>query len=128
VTFCTVKAQRGPADTTRVESGGRERRKLRRVMKLIPVRFETSSVRSSGHIKNLSREGLFIRANVLPMAGDPVTIRFEAKDGRKLELEGEIRWTTAQMADHEAIQPGFGVLLHTADADYQEFFEEILLG
>jgi hypothetical protein len=62
------------------------------------------------------------------MAGDPVTIRFEAKDGRKLELEGEIRWTTAQMADHEAIQPGFGVLLHTADADYQEFFEEILLG
>jgi hypothetical protein len=128
VTSRRIKAPPSAADRSRVGPSGRERRKLKRIMKLIPVRFETHSVRASGQIKNLSKEGLFIRSNVLPMAGDPVTMRFEARDGRKLELWGEVRWTTAQMSDHESAHPGFGVLLNQASADYQEFFEDILLG
>jgi uncharacterized protein (TIGR02266 family) len=96
-------------------------------MKRIPVRFATNSVRASGHIKNLSKEGVFIRSNVLPMPGDTVTISFETPDGRKVETEGSVRWTTAQMADHEAAQPGFGVQFHRTGTDYQDFFTQILL-
>jgi hypothetical protein len=98
------------------------------MMKRIPVRFATGSVRAGGHIKNLSKEGVFIRSNVLPMRGDTVEITFETREGRKIEIEGEVRWTTAQMDNHEAAQPGFGVQLLRAGADYQEFFEGILLG
>ena len=40
-----------------VPPGGKERRKLKRVVKRIPIRFETGGLRGQGHIKNLSKEG-----------------------------------------------------------------------
>ena len=128
MTGCAVKRAARPADTTRVGAEGRERRKLKRVMRRIPVRFSTASARAGGHIKNLSKEGLFVRSNVLPMRGDPIEISFETQDGRKIEVSGEVRWTTAQMDDHEAAQPGFGVLLHDPGSEYLDFFEGVLLG
>lgn len=106
---------------------GRERRRLRRVLKRIPVQFETASVRASGHIKNLSKQGIFVRSNVLPMPGDRVSLVFEKRDGSKVEVAGIVRWTTAQIGDPEAAQPGFGVELSGETREFHSFFEEILL-
>jgi Tfp pilus assembly protein PilZ len=127
VNGCAVKRSARPADTARVGADGRDRRKLKRVIKRIPVRFSTASARAGGHIKNLSKEGVFVRSNVLPMRGDAIEISFETRDGRKIEVAGDVRWTTAQMDNHEAAQPGFGVQLREPSAEYMEFFEEILL-
>jgi hypothetical protein len=97
-------------------------------MKRIPARFETASVKSGGYVKNLSKEGLFVRSDVLPMPGDAVTVRFETPEGRKLELAGVVRWTTAQIGDPEHVKGGFGVQLDAEDGDWASFFEEVLLG
>ncbi len=69
-----------------------------------------------------------MRSNVLPMPGDAVTMHFESRTGSKLEILGTVRWTTAQIGDHDQTQPGFGVQLNQRTADYDSFFEEILLG
>lgn len=96
-------------------------------MKRIPVQFETASVRSGGHIKNLSKQGVFVRSNVLPMPGDRVSLVIERRDGSKVEAAGVVRWTTAQLGDPEIAQPGFGVELSAANREFESFFEEILL-
>ena len=96
-------------------------------MQRIPVRFSTNSVKADGHIKNLSKEGVFVRANVLPFPGDHISIRFESRQGSKLEILGTVRWTTAQINDPEITQPGFGVQLDQKSPDYDAFFEEVLL-
>ena len=53
---------------------GIERRRLRRVMKRIPAAFEAGRLRGKGHIKNISKEGLFLRTNALPEAGASVRV------------------------------------------------------
>jgi hypothetical protein len=111
-----------------VEPSGKERRKLRRTMSQIPVQFESEGVRGQGQIKNLHKEGLFVRSHLLPRPGSRVSLRFESARGKKLEIEGSVRWTTAQMPDAADAQPGFGVLLDRIDESYLRFYEKVLLG
>lgn len=106
--------------------GGKERRKLKRVVKRIPIRFETGGLRGQGHIKNLSREGLFIRSHLLPAPGDMVCVVFGAPNGQKVEIIGTVRWTTAQLQNSDA-PPGFGVRIDQPGPDFREFYESILL-
>ncbi len=49
--------------------GGKERRRLKRVVKRIPIRFSAGGLRGQGHIKNLTKEGLYIRSHLLPEPG-----------------------------------------------------------
>jgi hypothetical protein len=104
----------------------RERRRLKRIVKRIPVRFQAESLRGEGHIKNLTQEGIFVRSDVLPEAGESISVRFDAPQGRKIEIEGVVRWTTAQFPDRD-VRTGFGVRLHRVDEEYLRFFESILL-
>lgn len=107
---------------------GVERRRLRRVMKRIPAAFEAGKLRGKGHIKNISKEGLFVRTDVLPIAGASVRIVFHDRHGSKVEVRGTIRWTTAQLPPEEKAKPGFGVYIEPGNDEFHDFFEGILTG
>lgn len=105
-----------------------ERRRLRRILKRIPAAFEAGALRGKGHIKNVSKEGLFVRASVLPPVGSEVRVLFPARNGTKIEVYGTVRWTTAQLPAGEKAKPGFGVFIARGNDDFEGFFEQILLG
>ncbi|MEX2205636.1 MAG: PilZ domain-containing protein [Myxococcota bacterium] len=107
---------------------GIERRRLRRVMKRIPCAFEAGKLRGKGHIKNISKEGLFVRTSVLPTAGTSVRVVFHDRQGSKVEVRGTTRWTTAQLPPEEKAKPGFGLYVEPGNAEFNEFFEGILTG
>jgi hypothetical protein len=105
-----------------------ERRRLRRILKRIPAAFEAGALRGKGHIKNVSKEGLFVRTAVLPPVGCEVRVLFPARNGSKIEVHGTVRWTTDQLPEGEKAKPGFGVYIPRGNDDFEEFFEQILLG
>jgi len=105
-----------------------ERRKLRRILKRIPASFEAGQVRGKGHIKNVSKEGLFVRTSVLPPVGEDVRVIFPDRTGSKIEVHGTVRWTTQQLAKEQKAKPGFGVHIPRGNEAFDEFFAQILLG
>jgi hypothetical protein len=105
-----------------------ERRKLRRILKRIPAAFEAGMLRGKGHVKNVSKEGLFVRSSVLPPVGSDVRVIFHDRNGSKIEVRGTVRWTTDQLASDEKAKPGFGVYIPRGNEDFDEFFGQILLG
>ena len=107
---------------------GIERRRLRRVMKRIPAAFEAGKLRGKGYIKNVSKEGLFVRTSILPATGSPVRIVFHDRNGSKVEVRGTVRWTTQQLPPDEKAKPGFGIYIEPGNDEFKEFFETILTG
>ena len=108
-------------------SSGKERRKLKRFVRRIPAKFSTSTVEGTGHVKNLSKQGLFMRTNCLPQAGEEVQIIILTRERRKIEVIGVVRWTTAQLGDRTAAQPGFGVYFAKGSDEFVDFFTDLLL-
>ncbi len=107
----------------------RERRRLKRMVQRIPARFKAGAIKGQGHIKNISRAGVFVRADALPDPGSPVHILFMDRAQRKIEVSGTVRWTTDQLPDVTPDTPkGFGVLLDEPSPAFLDFFETILLG
>src|SRR5262249_7879952 len=105
-----------------------ERRRLRRILKRIPASFEAGSMRGKGHIKNVSKEGLFVRSSVLPPVGVDVRIVFPDRNGTKIEVRGLVRWSTDQLPPSAKAKPGFGVFIPRGNETFDHFFEQILLG
>ena len=103
-----------------------ERRRLKRYGKLIPALFLAGHIKGKGLIKNLCKEGIFMQTRRLPAPGAEIRILINPEDGRKIEIEGTVRWTTDQLQDRVAT-PGFGMLIHPVSADYLEFFQDLLL-
>ena len=108
------------------ESSGRERRKLKRVIKRIPAFFMCGTLHGDGYIKNLSKEGLFMRTDLLPAPGEMVQILIQARDGHKVEVTGTVRWNTAQFPGRDP-HPGFGMQIEPVTSEYRELYESILL-
>ena len=107
--------------------GGRDRRKmLRRSIKRIPAAFEAGDARGNGHVKNVSKEGLFVRSSTLPEPGAEIRLIFHDRHGSKLEVRGIVRWTTTQLPDANMAKPGFGVQLLERPEGYMDFYEQIL--
>ncbi len=105
---------------------GKERRRLKRVVKRIPIRFEAGGLRGQGHIKNLTKEGLYIRSHLLPEPGTGICVEIVSHDGSKVEIRAVVRWTTAQLRDASGT-PGFGVMIEQPTPEFLEFFELLLL-
>ncbi len=106
---------------------GQERRRLKRFTKRVNVRFETATLRGNGRIRNLHKEGMFVASHLLPGTLERVRIVMELRDGRKIELGGTVRWTSAEQPAR-APATGFGVLLEHPGQDYLEFFASLLFG
>ena len=100
------------------------RRKHKRIAKRLSVLIESNGTYTRGHIKNLSKTGLFLRSTVLPESGSIVRLKFETLEGKKIEVEGRVRWTTAGLPTDEA-RSGFGVLLENPGEDFRAFFASL---
>ena len=104
-----------------------ERRRLKRTVKSIPARFQVEGRTQRGYIKNITKEGLFLRTNSLPTPGASVRVIFQARDGPKIEVAGTVRWTTAQLPPSSDSAPGFGMKIENVPEEFLEFFEQMLL-
>jgi hypothetical protein len=102
-----------------VTSAARARQRIR--IPRISVRFVAEGVEALGHLQNVSRAGLFVRATDLPRPGVVVAMQFRSPVGSLVDLRGEVRWTTAGHQARE-LEPGFGVLLQEPPREYREFF------
>ena len=106
---------------------GKERRKLKRFVRRIPAKFSTQSISGTGHVKNLSKEGLFVRTNSLPKPGEEVSVIVLTPDRHKVEVVGLVRWTTAQLGGRTPAQPGFGVRIEHPTEAFLAFFAALLV-
>ena len=79
-----------------------------------------------GHLKNISREDVFIRCEVLPEPGAVVQLIFHDRQGTKVDVNGVVRWTTAQLPDSSSAPPGFGVFIEDPREVFLAFYEQIL--
>lgn len=104
-----------------------ERRRIKRTVKSIPARFQHEGRTQRGHIKNITKEGLFLRTDSLPPTGAAVRVIFETKAGAKIQVAGTVRWTTAQLPPSADTPPGFGMKLDDVPEEFLEFFEQMLL-
>ena len=98
---------------------------LRRAIPSIRAAFEAGELRGVGHLKNISKEGLFLRSEILPQPGSEIRILFHDRSGNKIELHGTVRWTTAQLQEADA-RPGFGIQFSNVDSAFRDFYEELL--
>jgi hypothetical protein len=88
----------------------------------IPIRFMAEGAEGVGHVKNVSRAGLFVRSNDLPRPESAIALQFETPStGESINLRGEVRWTTDGQGSVDP-SPGFGVQLHEAPRAFLEFF------
>ena len=105
---------------------GHERRKLKRYKAHVPVEFRSPALRGAGEITNLSKSGLFIRARLLPLPGDELTLTIRPGTPAAFDVRGTVCWNTDQLSSASA-SPGFGIRLPTPTPDFSRFFEEMLL-
>ncbi len=107
-----------------------EKRRLRRTVTRIPAAFvagnSTGNTTGNGHIKNVSRDGLFLRAHTLPAKGDSISVIFFVSDGSKVEVCGTVRWSTAQLPRSKGAKGGFGMLIEQPSDLYLQFYEQLL--
>ena len=106
---------------------GKERRRLKRIVRRIPVNFMAGGHAVEGYIKNLSKEGVVIRANSLPQPGETLPLVIRPTAVQKIDVQVTIRWTTDQYLEHSPTA-GFGARLELpVPDDYLELFEYVLL-
>ena len=103
---------------------GKNRRRHRRIAKRLSVLIESGGSYSQGHIKNLSKTGVYVRSTLLPEPGAEIRLKFETITGQKIEVSGRVRWTTAGLPKEDG-QSGFGVVFESVGDDYLEFFSEL---
>jgi hypothetical protein len=112
-----------------------ERRRLKRHVRRVEVHFQSGHTQGQGHIRNLSKGGMFIRSDALPAPGAPIALTIETPSGAKIDLNGTVRWTTAELGraapdDGDAgapVKPGFGVRIESESPAYRDLFESMLL-
>jgi hypothetical protein len=103
-----------------------ERRTLRVKARPIPVLLSTDTLRFPGEILSLSTKGLFVRASELPPVGTSVRIVLEDQRAGKVEIVGEVRWTTDQIPAGQYTDQGFGLRFTEWNESYHNFFEQML--
>jgi hypothetical protein len=106
-----------------VSDSARVRQRIR--VDLIPVRFMAGGREAIGHLKNVSRAGIFIRAQELPAPGAAVSLQFRSPNGDLVDARGEVCWTTDGLLDPDAPR-GFGIRLHEPPRQYWEFLRWVL--
>ena len=85
------------------------------------MRFLAEGCEATGLLRSASRAGVFIAASELPQVGSPVVVQFESPSGPLVNVRGEVRWTTKELARPD-VPTGFGVLLHEPPTEYRHFF------
>ena len=99
-----------------MDQGGRARPRIG--ISHISVRFVAEGNESTGMLRDVSRQGLYVRASHLPRPGAVIAVQFEGPFGDLVDVRGEVRWNT----DSNGTRPsGFGVLLHEPSREFRSF-------
>jgi len=106
-----------------MEQTGRARPRLR--IPRISVRFVAEGVESVGHLHDVSRQGLYVRAVDLPRPGAVIALQFESPMGKLIDVRGEVRWSSKRSGG-DADPDGFGVRLHEPPAPFRDFVTWVL--
>jgi hypothetical protein len=101
-----------------VSGSGRTRQRIR--LEQIPVRYLAEGCEGIGHLRNVSRAGVFIHAEELPPAGTVVALQFRSPSGALVDVRGLVRWGTDGPGELDG-SPGFGVMLNEPAREYLEF-------
>lgn len=104
------------------------KRKGKRQGERISAQFESDSTQGEGYLKNVSKSGLFVRSDQLPMRGETLRVRIERTFGDWVEVEGEVRWTTQDLDVDRPVRPGFGLRILKPTRDFKVFYRELLQG
>jgi hypothetical protein len=118
---------KNPETTKDRRQSSRDRRCLKRYVQRLEAHFQSGRMRGIGHVRNLSKEGMFIGSDRLPQPGAPIALTIETAGGEKIDLNGTVRWTTAQLSNASEAPPGFGVRVEGRSPAYRELFEALLL-
>ena len=97
-----------------------------RTVQRIDAAFQAGEVRGQGYLKNVSKQGMFLRTSVLPLVGSEVRVFLRDRHGADVEIVGKVRWTTGQLPASARAQPGFGISIERDDQAFIELFEQIL--
>ena len=106
---------------------GKSRRRHRRVAKRLSALVCVDGKYANGHIKNLSKLGVFVRSSMAPSPGSAVSVRFETITGQKIEISGTVCWHNGGLVKDPAAR-GFGVKLENPSDDYLAFFAALAAG
>ena len=102
----------------------RSNRRHKRIAKRLTALVYANGDYANGHVKNLSKLGMFVRSNMMPAPGTEVRIRFEPITGEKIEVEGIVRWNTSGLPTEQGAD-GFGVYLPKPSKEYLNFFAKM---
>ncbi len=105
----------------------KDRRQLKRSVQRISARVECDGHVGDGYIKNLTKQGLFVRTELPLQPGATVHVSFEPEGSPKIDLTGTVRWTTAQLPNAAEVPPGFGLKLDSVPVSYSDFFEQSVM-
>jgi hypothetical protein len=86
----------------------------------IQVRYVAEGMEAVGHLQDVSRSGVNIRASDLPRQGAIVALQFESPTGGLVDVRGEVRWSAAPRSREER-PDRFGVRLHEPPREFREF-------
>ncbi len=103
-------------------------RASRRWVGRLPARFRSGVVEGVGNIVNAGRRGLFLATETLPKSGDPVRLWFVDLHARRIEIFGEVIWTSAECTSGQARRAGFGMRLGHPSADFDGFLAQLIRG
>ena len=88
----------------------------------LPASYVVGAAQGKGYVQNMSADGMSLLSPMLPKEGEHVVITFTTPNGRKVEVEGCIQWTT----EGTKVTSGFGVLLSSSGDDYLVVVEDFL--
>ncbi len=91
----------------------------------IRVRYVAEGEEAIGDLESVSRVGVFVRAPELPRAGSVIVVQFDPPEGARVDVRGEVRWSTQGVAN-AATPTGFGVMLHEPPKEFLEFYHWVL--
>ena len=86
-----------------------ERRASSRTSADWPVKIITSESSTEGEVRNVSATGAFIQCEKPLSAKEKCRLIVELPKGRMAEIDTEVLWATASVADYESRPPGMGV-------------------
>src|SRR5262245_31182488 len=88
-----------------------EQRRSERVTVDLRARYRSSTLDLDGRVANLSRRGMFLRADFLDDEGSEVDLELDIKGAEPLRLRGEVVWV-----DLRPLRSGMGIRFGDLDA------------
>jgi hypothetical protein len=104
-----------------------DKRKFVRFYRRLFVRFGSPLPQHIGYTEDISREGLFIKSNVVFKSGTPLSIELKLAESNVVSLSGIVKWAKVVSPSmfHHARKVGFAVSLKHPPESYLAFIDAL---